>query len=282
MISEVLVKANDKVFAGEPLIRLDDEEARARVATAQAQVAMRKRARNDQGAGKGADRRKAEDAVADAEAALVQARDELDSGGQGQARRQRHRMPISRRRVRPGAARRSGCAQKRAQLRKLEDDPNTPLPTANEGQLNVARGELRAAYAALEKLTVRAPIAGTVLQVNAKAGELAAPSAPQPLVLLGDLRGCACAPKSTNATSARSSSAATVRGPRRRVSRPRVCRQGRRPSRRWSSRRASTRAGQRNLTDFSVVEVLIELADPGPLAVGMKVDVYFQHEVAAQ
>jgi Biotin-lipoyl like len=77
-ISEVPVNANDKVLAGEPLLRLDDEEARARTAMAQAQVTMRKRARNDQAAGKAADRRKAEDAVSDAEATLVEARDAFD------------------------------------------------------------------------------------------------------------------------------------------------------------------------------------------------------------
>jgi hypothetical protein len=38
----------------------------------------------------------------------------------------------------------------------------------------------------------------------------------------------------------------------------------------------------RNLTDFSVTEVLIDLADPGPLVEGMKVDVYFQAESDAQ
>jgi Barrel-sandwich domain of CusB or HlyD membrane-fusion len=39
----------------------------------------------------------------------------------------------------------------------------------------------------LEKMTIRAPVAGTVLQVNARAGELASPSSPQLLVLLGDI-----------------------------------------------------------------------------------------------
>src|SRR5262249_37536494 len=34
--------------------------------------------------------------------------------------------------------------------------------------------------------------------------------------------------------------------------------------------------GQRNVTDVEVVEVLIDLAQADPLAVGMKVDVYFQ------
>ena len=49
-VADVPVRAGDKVFAGELLLRLDDDEARARVASAQAQVALRKRARNDVGA----------------------------------------------------------------------------------------------------------------------------------------------------------------------------------------------------------------------------------------
>ena len=38
--------------------------------------------------------------------------------------------------------------------------------------------------------------------------------------------------------------------------------------------------GQRSLTDVNVAEVVIDLAEPGPLAVGMKVDVYFRREGA--
>ena len=68
LIGEVLVKAGDKVAAGDPLIRLTDRVAQARVANAEAQVAMRKRARNDQNPpARAGDRRKAEDAVADGE-----------------------------------------------------------------------------------------------------------------------------------------------------------------------------------------------------------------------
>jgi hypothetical protein len=40
--------------------------------------------------------------------------------------------------------------------------------------------------------------------------------------------------------------------------------------------------GSGNVTDFSVTDVLIKLADPGPLLVGMKVDVYFQRETVSQ
>src|SRR5262245_14196746 len=47
-ITEVRVKTNDKVFPGQLLVRLDDEEALARLAAAQAQVDIRERARDEQ------------------------------------------------------------------------------------------------------------------------------------------------------------------------------------------------------------------------------------------
>ena len=79
LMTQVLVKTGDKVSADEPLIRLSDQEARARVDSANAQVAVRKRARNDQApSSRAADRRKAEDAVADDEQAIVSARAEFD------------------------------------------------------------------------------------------------------------------------------------------------------------------------------------------------------------
>jgi multidrug efflux pump subunit AcrA (membrane-fusion protein) len=65
VIAQVLVKVNDKVFAGEPLIRLTDNEARARLAAAEAQVAFRLRARDDETAlPRRTARRRAKDAVA--------------------------------------------------------------------------------------------------------------------------------------------------------------------------------------------------------------------------
>src|SRR5260370_27316983 len=50
VIAQVLIKVDDKVLAGEPLVRLVDTEARARLAAAEAQVAFRLRARNDESA----------------------------------------------------------------------------------------------------------------------------------------------------------------------------------------------------------------------------------------
>jgi HlyD family secretion protein len=35
-------------------------------------------------------------------------------------------------------------------------------------------------------------------------------------------------------------------------------------------------SGSRNVTDFSITEVMIDLNEPGPLVAGMNVDVYFE------
>src|SRR5258708_38704316 len=77
--------------------------------------------------------------------------------------------------------------QRKAELRRIEADPSTPLPTFAEGQVNVARAEAAGAAAEIERLMIRAPLAGAGLQVNAKPGERAAPSNAQPLLGLRDV-----------------------------------------------------------------------------------------------
>jgi HlyD family secretion protein len=280
VISEVMVQSGDKVIADEPLLRLDDEAARARVATSHAQVEMRKRARNDQGAGKAADRRKAEDGVAEAEAAVVQTRESFDAAVKAKRGGSGSDADLATARAGWSGAQ-ERLVQKRMQLHRLDDDPDTPLPTANEGQLNVARGELRTAYAELDKLTIRAPIASTVLQMNVKVGELASPNAPQALVLLGDLTGLRVRAEvdERDVGKIKLGGKAVVRADAFR-------------GREFAGKVVSiaplvqpariNSPGSRNLSDFSVTDVLVELSDAGPLLAGMKVDVYFQNEVAAQ
>jgi HlyD family secretion protein len=279
-IREVLVSATEKVAEGELLIRLDDEEAWARLATAQAQVALRKRARNDQGAGKGADRRKAEDAVADAETAVVEARDAYDNTAGAKRAGSGSDADLATARSAWTSAH-DALTQKRAQLRQIEAKSETPLPTQNEGQLNIARSELRLADAQLEKLRIRAPITGTVLQVNAKVGELAAPSAPEPLLVLGDLSALRVRAKidERDVGEIKLGEQVVVRADGFR---------GREFAGTVSTIAPIVQAGRinspgsRNLTDVDVTEVLIDLADPGLLKVGMKVDVYFRPDGAAK
>jgi HlyD family secretion protein len=294
VIAQVLVKVNDKLFAGEPLIRLVDSEARARLAAAEAQVAFRVRARNEESAparraaprrraeaaaadpDKAAARRRAEDAVADAEKAVAQAQAGLDKAAVD--RRAGAAPDATVEAARAALARaQDAVRQQKAELRRIEADPGTPLPTFGDGQVNVARAEAAAAAAALDRLTIRAPISGTVLQVNAKPGELAAPSNAQPLLVIGDV----------SALRVRAELDERDLGDVK-VGQPALIRsdafRGREVAGKVSfiapiveQSRINGR-GQRNVTDVDVVEVLVDVAQPDPLAVGMKVDVYFQPE----
>ena len=155
----------------------------------------------------------------------------------------------------------------------------TTAPGELEGQFAMARLELRGAEAALDNLNMRAPIAGTVLQVNVRAGELASPSAPQPLIVLGDLS------KLRVRAEIDERDYGDIKVGQRVVVRSAAFR-GRDVAGKVSSiapiiepGRIGAR-GQRNLTDVNVAEVVIDLAETGPLAVGMKVDVYFSRDAA--
>jgi HlyD family secretion protein len=273
-VGQVLVKINDTVFAGEALIRIDNDEVRTNLAKVEAEVNLRKRGRANPPAPKDAPRRNVEDAAADAEQAVVEARSAVD---------------------RAAATRRAGTGSDDAlttastalstahqQLKQRQDElakfeANTPsiVPTELEGQLATARIELRGAEAALDNLTIRAPIAGTVLQLGVRAGELASPSAPQPLVVLGDL----------------SKLRVRVELDQRdygaiKTGQPVVVRSAAFPGREFAGKVSSVAPiigpgsfgarGQSNFTDIDVAEVVVELAEPGPLIVGMKVDAYFR------
>ncbi len=276
-IAEVTVKVNDRVFAGELLVRLEDDDLKARVAVAEAQAALQKRVRNDGVAGgRAADRRKAEDAVADAEKAVVDAQSALDrtaaavrDKGAPESTLTAARAALSRAQDR--------LKQQQDALRRLDAQSSVPLPTQFEGQLNVARGELAYANANLEKMRIRAPIAGTVLQVNAKVGELTSPSSPQPLISLGDV----------SALRVRAEVAELNIGSIK-VGQPVVVRAAAFREREFAGKVSSVAPGveprrtgadaRRSPSDSKFVQVFVDLIDPGPLAVGMNVDVYFRND----
>lgn len=273
LVGDVLVKADDKVFAGEPLIRLQDDEVRGRLAAADAQVELRQRARNDQKAsGKAADLRRAEDALSDAETDVFNARAALDASAIA-------------RRVGGGtdadlAPARTALARAQEQLRTRQGavralEAASPLPSQAEAMLKVARADRSVARSAVDKLTIRAPIEGTVLQVNAKVGETATPSSV--LLTMGDL------------------SALRVRAElddhdvgNIRVGQPAIIRASAFPGRDFSGKVASIAPsvepssigarGPRDRSDVDIVVVIINLIDSRPLASGMKVDAYFRRE----
>jgi HlyD family secretion protein len=280
-IADVLVKANDNVFAGQLLVRLDDEEARAHVAEADAQVALHKRARNDQSApAASADRRKAEDAAADAERSLADARSALDkttadwrAGSAPKADLDAARTALSRAQDR--------VRERQDALVKLKASADTPLPTRLEGELNVAQAEWRVAQAALEKTQIRAPADGVVLRVDAKMGELAVPSLEPALMIIGDVSALRVRAEVNEQDIGRIRAGQSV-----------VVRAAAFHGRSFEGKVSSiarvvgpsriNSADPRKFNDVDVLEVLVDLSDPGPLVVGQQVDVYFKSEHSEQ
>ena len=279
-IGEVLVSLNDKVAVGDLMVRLDDDELIGRVHSALAEAAIRKRDRdNTEVSGKAQERRTAEDGVANAERQLVQAREEADrqlrarrAGSASDADLDKAREAVSRAKDR--------LDQARATLRKVHSADNLPTPTRPEGALISARAELSLADAALERTRIRAASTGTILQVNAKAGETATPSSETPLVIVGNLSSLQVRAELEERDIGKV-----------RVGQIAIVRSDAFPGKDFEGKIASlaqtlgpSRVGQRGPrkpTDVDVLEVLIDMVGQPPLLPGMRVDVFLRPEATA-
>src|SRR6516165_2255035 len=143
LIARVLVAPNDKVFAGELLIRFDDEEALVRLAEAQAQVTMRQRVRDDESKKGASDRRRAGDAVVEAERSVADAQ----ADRAGETARSLGRSPIEDSAV---TAARAALSNAQDELRKRRDalatvEQTSGLPTFPESELEIGRANLNLA-----------------------------------------------------------------------------------------------------------------------------------------
>ena len=276
IVAKVLVKANDTVFAGEALILLNDDEVMARYAAAEAQAGMRQRVRDEQKVtSRALERRKAEDAVAEAGTAVFDAQAAVDRAA---AQWRATGTPVA-----TLTNARSALARAQDELTKRKDQfrgIDAPLPTPNEAQTASARGDLALARVNLEKLRIRAPIDGTVLQININPGELAAPSTLQPLLSIANLSTLNVRAEldERDIAEIKVGQTASVRATAF-------------PGKEFAGTVMSiaplvepSRLGSRgpgNRADVDAVEVVVRLTQPGPLATGMKVDVYFSQEKTA-
>ena len=264
-VAEVLVKVGDRVGAGDLIVRLDDDEARARLAAAEAQALLRKQERDDVPArGAAADLRKAEDAAFDAEQAVAAARQKLDRLCQVRA------APAALSHSRQGVAeaeRRLDTARADLARRKAA----VKAPGARDTLLAAARADVAAAQALFGKTRVRAPFAATILQLPVRAGETASPQ--RPLVVLADLSQLRVRADLDERNSAkvfvgqvaliRSESFAEPADSRVAAIAPALV-----PAQ-------ATANGRRRSPEGSVIEVLVELVGTTQLMPGMLVDVYF-------
>jgi HlyD family secretion protein len=188
-VAQVLVRMNDNVKAGDLLVSLVDDELTARLEGATAEASVRRRERDSEpGPRQPVERRNAEDAVFTAERAAFRARMDLDKlqsaaargeSGAGKTEIEAARSALSEANER--------VTREQAALRRLNAQPNQPLPTRLEASLAVARSELSAIETAVERTRVRAPSDGTILIVNSRIGETVSPSPEDVLLLFGDV-----------------------------------------------------------------------------------------------
>lgn len=281
-VADVAVKTNDKVMAGDLLVRLDDEDLLTRVAAASQEVQVRERERDEElSKGVQLERRQAEDSVAGAERSLFRARQAFDD-------------LVFKLRTNPGSATgdvdkarfvitsaKEQLANSRASLARVTAKEGLPLATRMESSLAAARAELSLAEAAVERGRIRAPSEGTVLNMFAKTGELVTPSPDAPLVIFGDLRSLRVKAEveERDTSKVRVGQRVVVKGdafPDKQFEGTVTS-----VSQTLASPRIATR-GVRRPNDVEVLEVMVSLDGTPPLLSGMRVDVFFKNEGPAE
>ncbi len=279
-IVEVLAAINDRVSAGDLLIRMDDVDAEARVSAAEAEVSVRRKERDGETVtGVARERRTAEDAVAAAERLLSANRTEFDRWLRARRAGTATDSDVQKARETVTAAR-DRVDQTRSSLRKVLSADNLPAQTRFEAAIAAARSDLSLTDAALERTRIRAPRDVTVLNISATVGETAAPSAEQILITLGDVSGLRVRAEIEERDIGKVKSGQGV-----------VVRSDAFPGRDFEGK-VTTLAqtlgagrialkGPRRGTEVEVLEIMIDLAGQTPLLPGMRVDVFVKPDAPA-
>lgn len=189
VVAKVLVKVGDQVTAGQALFVLDDRQARAEVAVqegnlrvAEASLAKLKALPRQEEVPVAAAR------LAEAQALAADARDQLARAEavKGSAA---FSSEETQRRRQAAAAAAARAVEAKAALDLLNAGAWRQDLAVAEAQAAAAGAELSVARTQLERLTVRAPVAGEILQVNVRPGEyLSSPGATSAPVVMGDTR----------------------------------------------------------------------------------------------
>ena len=280
-VADVAVKSGDRVVAGDLLVRLEEEDLMTRVTATTVDVQVRERERDEEVAkGLALERRQAEDSVASAERGLFRARLAFDevafklrtNSGSSISDVDKARFNIS--------ATKEQLTNSRSALARVIAKDGMPLATRFEASLAAARGELSLAEAAVERVRIRAPSDGTVLNVSAKFGELVAPSPDAPLIVFGDLNALRVKAEveERDAIKVKLGQRVIVKGdafPDQQFEGAVTS-----ISQMLAPPRIQTR-GVRRPNDIEVLEVMVALDGTPPLMSGMRVDVFFKADAAA-
>lgn len=188
IVTEVFVMVGSTVKAGAPLFKLDDRALRAELAVRQTvlQQAQEKLTRL-RDLPRPEEVPPAEARVQEAEASLADMKQQLALMESVTDKRAISREELSRRRfaVQTAEAR---FAEARAQLGLLKAGAWKADIDIATAEVAAAQAQVKASEIDLERLTVRAPVEGQVLQVKVRAGEFAQTGVlSTPLILLGNV-----------------------------------------------------------------------------------------------
>jgi len=188
LVTAVHVTVGDRVKQGDPLFQIDDRALQAdlgvaRAALAQARAALARLS----GLPRAEDVPPAQARVAEANADLAEAQNSLALWESVTDKRAVSREGLDQRRFAVQAAQ-ARVAQQQGALALLDAGAWEPELAAAQADVDAAQARARQAEVNLERLTVRAPVAGELLQVKLRAGEYApAGVLATPLMLLGNV-----------------------------------------------------------------------------------------------
>lgn len=187
VVADLFVKEGRKVRAGDPLFRLDDRQLQAELKMRQAAVEaaqaelqrLEKQPRPEELPVREAQMR-------EAQAGLDEAEDQLERVQHLFSRRVSTEEEFVRRRLAVRAAEEQ-LARAKAEFELLKAGAWEPEIAIARASVVQAQAQLAATETELERLTVRALVDGTVLQVAIRPGEFAGAPPGETLIVLGDI-----------------------------------------------------------------------------------------------
>ncbi len=181
-------RVGDRVAKGEPLFRIDDRDLKAELQTREAALlAAEAQLRRLVRMPRAEDVPPAEAAVEEARAKLFDSEAAFNRDAQLYERKMLAASDHDRSRYAVQAAK-AALARAEADLAKLKAGAWKEDVEVQRAAVAEARSRVESVKILLERLVVRAPVAGEVLQVNVRPGQLATLSWKEPMVVIGEVQ----------------------------------------------------------------------------------------------
>jgi multidrug efflux pump subunit AcrA (membrane-fusion protein) len=188
VVTDLFVKVGDNVKAGDPLFKVDDRDLQAELIVRKSALASAKEKLSRlQNLPRPEDIPPAEAKVAEAKAQLADAKDQLETWQSVPDKRAVSAEDVNRKKFAVDAAD-ARLKQAEAALALLKAGSWKPDIEIAKADVAAAEAQVQATQTEVDRRTVRAPVAGQILQVKIRLGEYApAGVLAQPLMLMGDV-----------------------------------------------------------------------------------------------